>query len=126
MDLQIPPLAVDDAYRMGKIKGARPIMIKFISPKWVKMIFTKVKEISNPSNQTHKLRKIGFNAILRGDKILVDGATVQEDKIDSLLSKTNLEIQVNLKDHPKESSNETVSRHSPSDAPLRKEVENLT
>lgn len=47
VNLQVPDLAIDDVFRLGKIRGKRPIMIKFISSKWVRLVFGKVRELRN-------------------------------------------------------------------------------
>lgn len=45
--LQVPDLAIADIYRLGKNKGKRPVIIKFIAERWVKTIFSKLNELKN-------------------------------------------------------------------------------
>lgn len=90
VNLQIPEVAIDDAFRLGRIQGNRPTMGRFISSKWVWLIFSKVRElrkcnifISNDRTkqerdyrrkmleQVRNLREGGQNAILRGSKIVI-------------------------------------------------------
>lgn len=44
LNLDIPDLAIVDAFRLGKLKGIRPVLIKFIAERWVKLVFSKVRE----------------------------------------------------------------------------------
>lgn len=43
--LDIPDPAVDDIFRLGRMKNNRPVMIKFLAVRWVKLVFTKVREL---------------------------------------------------------------------------------
>lgn len=45
--LSIPEFVIGDIYRIGKNKGNRPVFIKFIRERWVKMVFTKMKELKD-------------------------------------------------------------------------------
>lgn len=47
LNLDIPDLAIADAFRLGKSNNDRPVLIKFIAERWVKHAFTKVREFGN-------------------------------------------------------------------------------
>lgn len=97
--LQIPDVAIDDVFRIGKTKGNRPTMIKFISSKWVKMFFGKVGELKSENifiandrskeerenrlillDQVKKMREEGQNVVLKETKIVVLDEHVPEKK----------------------------------------------
>lgn len=40
--LIVPDNAITDVLRLGKNKGKRTVMVKFIGVRWVKLIFTKI------------------------------------------------------------------------------------
>lgn len=42
--LAIPEIAIVDVFRLGKIKGNRPVIVKFLTVRWVKLIFSKIIE----------------------------------------------------------------------------------
>lgn len=41
--IDIPDIAIDDAFRLGKTQNERPVLIKFISARWVKFCFKNLK-----------------------------------------------------------------------------------
>lgn len=45
MGLNISDLAFEDAFRLGKNNGNRPVIIKFIASRYVKTVFYKVREL---------------------------------------------------------------------------------
>lgn len=90
VNLQIPELAIDDVFRLGKSQGNRPTMVQFISAKWVKLVFSRVRELRKENiiiandrskeerenrrlllEQVRKMREDGQNAVLRGNKIVI-------------------------------------------------------
>lgn len=42
VDLNIPNVTLLDVWGLGKVKGNRPVMLKFISSRWVRFVFTKI------------------------------------------------------------------------------------
>lgn len=45
--LKIPDLSLNEVYTLGKTIGSRPIIVKFISARRVKRVFTKVTQFRN-------------------------------------------------------------------------------
>ena len=43
IELEILDVAIEDIYRLGKKPAKRPVIIKFISSRWVKLAFTKMQ-----------------------------------------------------------------------------------
>lgn len=99
VNLQVPDLAIDDVFRLGKIRGKRPIMIKFISSKWVRLVFGKVRELRNEDifiandrskeerenrrlllDQVRRIREGGQDAVLKGNKIIIKEKNNIDDK----------------------------------------------
>lgn len=44
--MNIPEVAIADVFKLGKIKGNRPVLVRFIAPRWVKLVFTKLVEFN--------------------------------------------------------------------------------
>lgn len=44
IELTVPELAIADSFRLGRIKGNHPELIKFIATRWVKHVFSRVRE----------------------------------------------------------------------------------
>lgn len=44
INISIPDVAIADAYRLGKIMGSRPVLVKFVAVRWVKLVFSRVQE----------------------------------------------------------------------------------
>lgn len=93
--LDIPDVALDDAFRLGKVKGSRPILVKFISARWVHLVFEKVEElkqfkitISNDLTREERdekrkllqlrynLRKAGHKADIKRNQLLLNGSPI--------------------------------------------------
>lgn len=47
INIVVPDLAFADAFRIGSTENNRPILVKFIAPRWVRVVFSKVKEFRN-------------------------------------------------------------------------------
>lgn len=45
--LVVPETAINDVFRMGKMVGNRPVLIKFVSSRWVRKVFEKIMELKN-------------------------------------------------------------------------------
>lgn len=56
LELNIPDLAKADAFRLGKVRGNRPVLIKFVAERWVKQAFSKVQEFRS------------FNLVIANDR----------------------------------------------------------
>lgn len=106
--LEIPEVAIDDIFRLGKSPGNCPVLIKFISARWVKKVFSKVREIralnfiitnDRPMEEREKRRKLlplvqqiresGLDASLKGSEIWFNGAVLTKENLDRLVSSLN-------------------------------------
>lgn len=109
VDLIIPEWAIVDVFRMGKTEGSRPVLIKFVSTKWVRNVFDRVKElkslnyiiVNDRSKQEREIRRelldkvrllkeSGQNAFLKGNKIFVDDTEISQDNFNPVLSQNNV------------------------------------
>lgn len=107
--MEIPTVAIEDVYRLGKTMGNRPVIVKFIARMWVKMAFNKVKEFKNinlviandrsPEERERRRHLLGYvrdlqaihiEARLKGDRILIDDKPVNKEIIEKPLSKEKL------------------------------------
>lgn len=93
--LDIPDLDIADIYRLGKIKGKRPVLISFIAARWVKSVFSKLSAlksrnlfISNdrtPEERVHRrnlLKKIQeLNALGTKAKIVNNKIVLMEEDV---------------------------------------------
>lgn len=104
--LEIPDLSIDDIFRLGKVPGNRPVLIKFTASRWVRDVFTKINEIKKLNyivandrskeeremrrqllSKIFKLRDAGQDVSLRGNKIFLNGSTIiTKEKLDSMLT----------------------------------------
>lgn len=91
-NLDIPDIAMADVFRMGKVAGSRPVLVKFISERWVRQVFKNVKELRkmdifiandlSPEERQKRrglvefcrqLKQSGKNARIKNNKLLIDG-----------------------------------------------------
>lgn len=114
LNLPIPEFAVADAFRLGKKseKSVRPILIKFLGAKWIKIMFSKIDDfksinviISRDYSKEERMarrelkqkvqdlvhRKI--DATIKNNKICINGSEVQLEFVDNIL-KENKKRQV--------------------------------
>lgn len=106
LNIVIPDLAIADVYRIEKSTVNRPIMVKFIAPPWVKVVFSKIKEFNNiglavsndRSPQKRKIRKEllvyantlrekGFEVKLKNDFLLVNDEKVKLNNLERFISR---------------------------------------
>lgn len=69
LGLEIPNLAIDDAFRLGKGDNCRPVLVKFIATRWVKLVFTKVshfkdKNLAIANDRSWEERKLRKHKLL--------------------------------------------------------------
>lgn len=102
--LIIPDAAIDNIFRLGKVPGNRPLLIKFNGKRWVRDVFSKVDEIkqlnyiitndrskegSEMRRQLHskifKLCDDGYKVSLIGNKIYLNDSIINKEKLESLL-----------------------------------------
>lgn len=103
--LDIPESAFDDIFRLGKRLGSRPVLIKFVASRWVRDVFSEIRDfkyqgfiiVNDRSPEERERRKVllshvqelrgkGHSAFLRGNKIIVDDVAIPQDKVDLILS----------------------------------------
>lgn len=94
--LQLPEIAIHDVHRIGKVKGKRPIIVKFIGVRWVKTVFCEISEykkfkisiVNNRRklqreqiklilNQEDKLKNAGISAVIKRNKLFVQHKEVE-------------------------------------------------
>lgn len=138
LDIQIPEVAIADAYRLGKSGEKRPVMVKFIAPRWVKIVFLKITDFrklnlivtNDRTKQERELRKsLGRQAdairktgkevkILRG-KLMVEGVSISEREIELILKNSKPDLTIQDKEKNVEESSFTIIRPSPRRGPGR-------
>lgn len=127
LNLPVPEYAVNDAFRMGKKseKSVRPILIKFLGVKWIKLMFSKVNEIKSMNlnisrdyskeermlrrELRHKVQELmnrNINATIRNNKICIDGSEVQSEIVDNILKE-------NIKRHAKRALKQQTNDSTP-------------
>lgn len=124
VNLDIPEVAIADVYKLGKNKTNCPIMIKFIAPRWVKHVFTKISEfkalnivIANDRSkqerearrelkaQEGRLRGAGYQTKIMKNKIFIEGKEIAPEDIDSLVAATKKRKVHDEGDEPHDSTN---------------------
>ncbi|XP_043461952.1 uncharacterized protein LOC122498335 [Leptopilina heterotoma] len=109
VDLHIPDLAFDDVFRLGRDQGNRPTLVKFISSRWVRKVFGKVRELRSQNifisndrskeerenrrkllDQARKLREKGQNAVVKGNRIFISHEKFIDNKSQSLIKDSSL------------------------------------
>lgn len=105
--LNIPETAIDEIYRLGKIKGSRPVIIKFVACRWVKLVFTKVAELNKLNlaiandrtkeerekrrlllSKVNILKEQGKNIVLKSSNIiLLNDSIISETEMENLLER---------------------------------------
>lgn len=109
MGLRIPDVAVEDSFRLGKVMGSRPIKIKFISSRWVRVAFDRVEEFKNfnlaiandrtkEEREKHRdlrdrvvrLRNLGMNAKIRNKTLIINEKPIDLICADQLLTEYQL------------------------------------
>lgn len=105
VDLDIPEIAVADVFKLGKNKNNCPIVVKFIAPRWVKHVFTKVTElkglnivIANDRSrqerearrdlraQKVRLKEVGYQTKIIRNRIYIGEKEIALEELDSLLA----------------------------------------
>lgn len=90
-NLDIPDIAMEDVFRMGKTAGRRPVLVKFISERWVRQVFKNVMELRkmkifiandlSPDDRQKRrvlvetcrqLKQSGKNARIKNNRLLID------------------------------------------------------
>lgn len=103
--LQIPDAVILDAYRLGRVPGNRPLLVKFNSARWVREAFTKLDEfkkhklsISNDRSPAERERRkkllylrryyidAGRDARLNRDRLIVDGKVIDPETEAAILN----------------------------------------
>lgn len=88
--VEIPDQAIESIFRLGKVVGRRPVLVRFASPRWKSLLFIKVKElnelgltIANDLTEDERkerksllmylfsLKKQGHEAKLKGNAIII-------------------------------------------------------
>lgn len=146
INTQIPELAVADVYRIGKNIGNRPVMVKFIAPRWVKIIFSKIDDIRNMKlgiaydrskeerdfrrdlrAKAEAIKNTGRDVSIQKNNLIIDGKIIKGRELDTFLSNVlpGRESQSNVKED--EDPSFTILRSSLKKGPGRrskKEIEN--
>lgn len=97
-------MAIDNCFRLGKIRGHRPILIKFIATRWVRNVFNKVRgfkkfnlSIVNDRSKSEReefrklkmrvsqLSEFGIIAKLKGNTVLMEGKRLDLPSVDQIL-----------------------------------------
>lgn len=102
--LQIPDAVIIDVYRLGKNTDKKPIIVKFVSSRWVRLIFTKLENIrelklSIANDRTKEEREArknllelrkrmlehGKNVVIKGRNLIVDNQIITYEEANLLL-----------------------------------------
>lgn len=128
--VDIPNICIASVYRVGRQIGTRPIIIKFIAPRWKKVIFEKAKKFAelnlaigddlSKEAREHKkrllrvrylLRKDGKQTILKRNCIYLDDQPLTLSEINDILDR---EPHDNKGDNNEEDNNHRDAEASPS------------
>ncbi|XP_043476673.1 uncharacterized protein LOC122507815 [Leptopilina heterotoma] len=136
LDIRIPELAVADTYRLGKTGEKRPVIVKFIAPRWVQNVFMKITEfrkldlaVANDRTkqerelrkslilQADTIRKTGKKVTIKRGKLIVEGAGTGEQEVEATLenNKNSAPVLKNAENSPF-----TIARPSPRRGPGRR------
>lgn len=133
--LDIPELALDDAFRLGKFQGKRPVIVKFISSRWVRLAFGKAKQfklmdltIANDRTKEEReerkellgkirnLKLVGKNVYLKGKRIFLNDKPMDSEEINNVL--LSLENNRSIQRHDNESTPGTKRHAVPDPDPI--------
>lgn len=100
LDIRIPELAIADTYRLGKNGEKRPVIVKFIAPRWVKNVFSKITEfkkldlaVANDRTKQERelrkslrlqadiIRKSGRRVTIKRGKLIVESTGIGEQEV---------------------------------------------
>lgn len=135
-NILIPDVAIVSAYRIGKLNvKPRPIIVKFISERWVRVMFANINKIKSAglriANDLSKetrlekrkmiqivphLRTAGYKILIKSDFVLIDG--VKFHRLSDILEKFDVPVEGHSLDSecpPLSSHLETTGGNQPSE-----------
>lgn len=106
--VQLPDYCIDDIFRLGKIKGKRPVLVKLLTARHKSAVFkhaATLRSLGHPISDDltpeerdkrklllslcQKKREGGQEAKLKGNKVYIDGKLISEKRLSGLLASSS-------------------------------------